>query len=103
MVTEARQHPRSQVELAVTVVRGQSELVAKSRDISLGGMFLFVDAPPPYGTVLTLRLTFPGAKAETTIKATVRWTTQNGMGVQFDMMGARDTHALTELLRETGA
>jgi hypothetical protein len=29
----------------------------------------------------------------------VRWTKQDGMGVQFRLLGARETHAITEIMR----
>jgi hypothetical protein len=29
----------------------------------------------------------------------VRWTRSDGMGVQFGLIGARETHAITELTR----
>ncbi len=37
-------------------------------------------------------------KQEAEIEAIVRWCKPTGMGVQFGVMGARETHALTTLL-----
>ncbi|EYF08651.1 Hypothetical protein CAP_2511 [Chondromyces apiculatus DSM 436] len=66
---------------------------ANCRDISLGGMFVETTTQVPFGATVTLYLPLPGMH-NTTIKATVRWTKPDGMGVQFGVMGARETHAL---------
>ena len=34
------------------------------------------------------------------IPGVVRWTRPDGMGVQFGLLGARETHAITELTKE---
>jgi type IV pilus assembly protein PilZ len=72
--------------------------VGACRDISLGGMFVETGAAPPYGTKLRLFFTLPELKQEITVESIVRWTKPDGMGVQFGVMGARETHALTQLL-----
>ena len=99
MVTENRKHPRRLVDLDVAFQReAGARIDARSRDLSLGGMFIETSAPPPYGTPVRVYMTLPGLDAETTVEAVVRWTTPIGMGVQFGVMGARDTHALVSLL-----
>ena len=57
--------------------------------------------PAPFNATVNLYMQLPGVKQEVTVKATVRWMEPDGMGVQFGLMGARETHALTQLL--TGA
>lgn len=74
---------------------------AFSRDLSIGGMFIVTDKPAPFNATVNLYMQLPGVKQEVTVKATVRWMEPDGMGVQFGLMGARETHALTQLL--TGA
>jgi type IV pilus assembly protein PilZ len=65
--------------------------------MSLGGMFVETSSPAPFGTSISLVMVLPG-KHEVSVKATVRWTEPDGMGVQFGLMGARDTHAITQIL-----
>jgi hypothetical protein len=98
-MTEHRKHPRAQISSPVTFQLGDGPRVeARCVDISLGGMFIETDAPASYGTALTIFVRLPGYDA--TIDAIVRWAKPSGMGVQFGRMGARETHALTELLMQ---
>jgi type IV pilus assembly protein PilZ len=41
-----------------------------------------------------------GLAANTALPAIVRWVTAKEMGIQFGLLGARETYALTELLSE---
>jgi hypothetical protein len=101
-VTEHRKHPRKAIESEVAFQIGAGPRVeARCRDVSLGGMFIDTEAPPPYGAPVRVFLRLPGLAGEVTIESIVRWSTRAGMGVQFGVMGARETHALTRLL--TGA
>jgi type IV pilus assembly protein PilZ len=61
-------------------------------------MFVETPTPAPFGATVIVYLRLPGMKQEVGVRSTVRWTKPNGMGVQFGVMGARETHALTELL-----
>lgn len=100
-MTEHRQHPRKSTQLPVAFqVDGGARVEASCRDISLGGMFVETPAPAPYGAAIVVYLSLPGLRAETAIRSTVRWTKKGaGMGVQFGVMGARETHALVELIQ----
>ncbi len=101
IVTEHRQHPRKSVQISVAFqTQGGARVEASCRDISLGGIFLETESPLPYGAVLTVFLGLPGLKQEAIVQATVRWTEKGkGMGVQFGVMGARETHALLQLIQ----
>lgn len=100
-MTEHRLHPRKPTQLPVAFeVSGGERVVATCRDISLGGMFIETAAPAPYGAQVVVYLGLPGLRDEAIIKSTVRWTARgSGMGVQFSVMGARETHALVELIQ----
>ena len=39
----------------------------------------------------------PGEPAAFALPAVVRWVRNGGMGVQFGLLGARETHTITEL------
>lgn len=93
-----RQYPRKSLQSQVTFqLEGGPQVEASCRDISLGGMFIETDSPAPFGAAITVYLPLPGMHGAA-IRGTVRWTKPDGMGVQFGMMGARETHALTKLL-----
>lgn len=99
-MTEHRQHPRKPLKLSVSFAPiGGDRVEGSCRDISLGGMFIETMEPIAYGAEVIVYLSLPGIHAETAVKSIVRWTQRGtGMGVQFGMMGARETHALLELL-----
>jgi type IV pilus assembly protein PilZ len=68
-------------------------------DISMGGMYLESAAAAVFGESLSLQFTLTGARAAITLEAVVRWTDPAGFGVQFGLMGARETHAISQLIR----
>jgi type IV pilus assembly protein PilZ len=98
-VAEHRQHPRKSLHSTLAFRIGEGPRVdALCRDVSLGGIFIETASPPPYGTKIAVFMLLPGLKEPVTVEATVRWAKPDGMGVQFGVMGARETHALTQLL-----
>lgn len=99
MQPDKRQHPRKIIEADVAFqVGGGPRIDARCRDVSLGGMFIETASPPPYGAAVRVFLRLPGLKDEVVVDTIVRWSKPDGMGVQFGVMGARETHALIELL-----
>jgi type IV pilus assembly protein PilZ len=98
-VPDSRLHPRKELHPPVAFQHGDGpRREAKCHDIGLGGLFIETDNPPRFGSQITVYLVLPGLKQEVSVKAVVRWTKPTGMGVQFGMMGARETHALMQLL-----
>lgn len=98
-MSENRKHPRKQVTAPIAFQIGEGPWIeAESQDIGLGGMFIETPEPLAYGTPIRIYIQLPGMKQETLIEAVVRWKKENGMGVQFHPMGARETHALTLLI-----
>lgn len=96
---EHRQYPRKNLTSLVAFQIGEGPRVeAECHDVSLGGMYIETSAPLAYGTAVVVLLRLPGMKAETRIQSIVRWWKPTGMGVQFGVMGARETHALTTML-----
>jgi hypothetical protein len=71
----------------------------RATDISLGGMFITTDVPLAFSTDLVVHVRLPRQRSEFAIPAVVRWVGATGMGVQFGLIGARETHAITELSR----
>jgi hypothetical protein len=70
-------------------------------DVSVGGMFIQAAAPAAFGAAIRIRLTVGARSSELVLPATVRWTRPDGMGVQFGLLGARETFAITELVRQS--
>ncbi len=99
---ELRRYQRAPLDVPVEFLAktGGERLTGRSKDISVGGMFVFTDRPLAFGIELVVHLHLPGQKAPFALPGVVRWSrTGEGMGIQFAMMGARETHAITELTR----
>lgn len=99
-MAENRQHPRRTIQLPVAFrVAGGGIVEAWCTDISLGGMFVETETPAAYGAQVIVHIALPGLKEDAELASTVRWVKKgSGMGVQFGVMGARETHALIELI-----
>lgn len=69
------------------------------RDISLGGMFIETEIPCDFGERIVVYVALQTYGRPMVIQATVRWTCAAGMGVQFGLLGARDTHAIAEFAK----
>jgi Tfp pilus assembly protein PilZ len=100
-VVELRLHSRAAVDVPVEFVgKGATERHAgRARDISVGGMFIETDKPLPFSAEVIIHLTLPSQKAPFALPGRVRWNRNGGMGVQFGLIGARETHAIIELTR----
>ncbi len=97
---DKRVHPRVSVETQVSCEpRAGAPVSGMAKDISIGGMFIEATEIIPFGTEITIVGRFPGAKAELRLPAIVRWAKPSGFGVQFGSLGARETHAISELLK----
>lgn len=102
MTQDLRRSPRVLLDVDVEVAQGDTTLVGRAHDISLGGMFVACDRPAGFGAPVTLRFQLPGGDRELVISGTVRWTRGDGMGVQFGTFGVRETFAITEWVKKHG-
>ena len=97
---EKRAQSRSVIRIAVTcTTEGGAIVTGASRDISTGGMYVETSDIPAFGTKIGLQLDAPGLHSMV-LPGIVRWTKADGFGVQFQLLGARETHALAELVRK---
>jgi hypothetical protein len=100
-VDDKRSHPRVSLDTAVVcVLPDGSEISGRSKDISIGGMFVFASGTVAFGTEVRVRLRLPRARQDFDLPAVVRWASPDGFGVQFGLLGARETHAISELHRK---
>ncbi len=97
---DKRVHSRVVVDTPVSCeLRNAATFVGMAKDISIGGMFVESTRVVPFGTQITIVGRFPGAKADLRLAGIVRWAKPDGFGVQFGALGARETHAISELLK----
>lgn len=100
-VSEKRKHHRVGVDLSVgCAVDGSEPFVGVAKDISLGGMFVEAQNALPFGTAVTLSLRDMSDR-DLELPAVVRWCTPAGFGVQFGLLGAYATYAITELTQKS--
>ncbi len=100
-VVELRRYQRTPIDVTVEFSRkGTNELFAgRAKDISIGGMFVETTEPLPFGSDVVVHITLPQQRGKLALQGVIRWTRNGGMGIQFGLLGARETHRITELAR----
>lgn len=95
---EKRRHARNPVDLEAKVSDGTRTLEGRARDLSVGGMFFEGEAAFAFGTKVEVSLGVLTLTHGFVIPAVVRWTAPEGLGLQFGLLGARETHEITKIL-----
>jgi type IV pilus assembly protein PilZ len=99
-VREKRTHVRVSIDLDLACeLKSGSVIAGTGKDLSLGGMYVECKENLAFGTELTIVAHLPGTTGESRLPAVVRWSKPEGFGVQFGLLGARETHAIAQLLR----
>ena len=98
---ELRRFTRARIDLPLLFVRKDHDEFVEGlgRDLSLGGMFIETALPADFNAEIVVHVQMPDQPAEFALPAVVRWRRKDGMGIQFRMLGARETHAITEIVR----
>lgn len=97
---DKRSHPRVPLDANITCeVKGGAAISGNAKDISIGGMFIESDAQVSFGQEVTILLRLPNTKGDSRLPGVVRWIKPGGFGVQFGLLGARETHAISELFK----
>lgn len=97
---EQRRYQRAPLHANITVTHNSQAISGTSMDISVGGMFIQLEDEIPFGAEIQITMPSPiDAQALLTMPAKVRWTRAGGMGIQFGLLGALETHAIVEFLR----
>jgi hypothetical protein len=98
MHSEKRAHTRFPARLRVAFEVEGRRVECRTRDLSLGGMFLDTTAVSlPFGTELTVTLTLPLLAEPTPVRCVVRWAIASGLGVSFLSLRAAETWAINQL------
>jgi PilZ domain len=102
-VQDKRRHPRVPVNLPISCeLSKQDSFPGLLVDLSMGGAFVTAETVPAFGVALTIVGSLPGAP-DVRLPAVVRWSKPGGFGVQFGLIGARETHALSALVHGPGS
>jgi hypothetical protein len=108
-VIEQRRHARYPIDCPLFFsVKGTAETRAEPReglakDVAIGGMFVETAEPAAFGDEVIVRVLLPGAAEEVSLPGRVRWVGPGGMGVQFGLLGAAETHVINEIGRASKA
>ncbi|MDY0000340.1 MAG: PilZ domain-containing protein [Polyangia bacterium] len=98
-----RAQQRFDVRIPVEVTFQGEGFETFSRNISLGGMFLEKAGNVQFGAVVQLRFSLPDLAGPLTVDAHVRWVQgDDGLGVQFVGLRAREVWALQKLFSSVG-
>lgn len=99
-MVELRRHSRVDLDTEVAFVpKGTAERqTGRAKDVSVGGMFVETASPVAFNGELVVHVTLPGQVEALALPGVVRWVRGGGMGVQFGLLGARETHAITEYI-----
>ena len=92
---------RTPLDAAVSFTRKNTDasLAGRAKDVSVGGMFIETVYVAPFGSEVTIHKRLPQSKDELVLPGVVRWVRDDGMGIQFGNLGAKETHEITEVVR----
>lgn len=94
---EKRAHSRVSFKIQVTcTTEGGAVVTGITRDLSVGGAFIESTEIPAFGSKVSVSLAVPGS-TDLAISGIVRWTKPDGFGVQFQLLGAKETYLLAKL------
>lgn len=101
-----RTDPRYDRQVDVEIKSGGKELLGRSRNVSLGGMFVEVVGDPlPAGTAVEVRFRVPTQPEVIEVAGEVRWLEKAaegrpaGVGIRFHGLRARDVWALNRFFQ----
>ena len=101
MVTDTaprRAQQRYGIEIPIEVRHEGAVIATTTQNISLGGMFIGLTEPLPFGAKVHLVFSLPDLPEPLEVDAHVRWLQAGvGVGVQFAGLRAREVWALQRL------
>lgn len=97
---DKRQYQRAVLQAKVHVLSKNGEAwETESFDISVGGMLLTGTSAAKIGEEVTLTFELPKL-GKVQMPGFVRWSSERGVGIQFGLIGPRETHAIGGLVRQ---
>ncbi len=93
-----RAQQRYDIEIPVELSHEGQTVSTMTRNISLGGMFMSLDVPIPFGAMVRVKFSLPELNESVEVDAHVRWVQPEvGVGVQYAGLRAREVWALQQL------
>ena len=99
--SERRREERSSIDIPLTFyVKGRNrEHQGTAKNISVGGMQIDTAAAIAFGTAIDVYIVLPGGSGRVRLPGIVRWARDGKIGIQFQPLGAMETHLLTQITR----
>jgi uncharacterized protein (TIGR02266 family) len=101
---DRRRHTRISLGVSVDVTSGSNFFVGRTRDLSMGGLFIETPVPLPIGSVVAVDLLLNGKKHA--LAATVAWALDRpggetvGVGVSFNDLTPRARNAILAFMKQ---
>lgn len=95
MAENRRSSTRHEVDLPITLTMNGVSTEKRTVNLSLGGALVSMKKVP-MGERVTVKFKLPGHEDAIETGATVRWATDDAVGVQFDGLRAKDVWALNK-------
>ncbi|HEY8039014.1 MAG TPA: PilZ domain-containing protein [Polyangiaceae bacterium] len=89
------------IPVVLTPEGGHARHPGRAKDLSLGGMFVETTVLLPFQASVFVHLALPLSPHPLVLPAVVRWSSPAGLGLQFGLMGARETYVIMQLARRT--
>jgi Tfp pilus assembly protein PilZ len=99
-VADNRRQTRHKVSIPVTLTIDGTPNDCTMLNLSLGGALVAAKTRYALGQRMQISFRVPTMTDAIDIGATVRWSTSEGVGVQFDGLRARDVWALNEYFKQ---
>ncbi len=97
-----RAQQRYDIKIPVVLTHESQTYHTVTRNMSLGGLFMGLDAPIPFGAVVRVSFSLPELDDPVDVDAHVRWVQPDvGIGVQYAGLRAREVWALQQLFAKS--
>jgi hypothetical protein len=98
---EQRRYARAALDAPLTfTVKGKNDWKdGVGKDVSVGGMSIETTAVVAFGAEVEVSVQLPGDDDIFLLPGVVRWARGGRIGVQFGLLGARETHVITEIAK----
>jgi hypothetical protein len=102
-LVEQRRYARAPIEVPLTfTVKGRNDWKdGVGKDIAIGGMSIETAEKLPFNAEVEVSVQLPGDDEIFLMPGVVRWARGGRIGVQFGLIGARETHVITEIARRS--
>jgi uncharacterized protein (TIGR02266 family) len=98
---ESRHHPRVSIAVDVDVASGSNFYAGRTRDLSLGGLFVETDVGLPIGSQIDVRLNLPSGTFKVACEVVWQLTDKGhtvGVGVRFLQVSAAARRAIESFM-----